>query len=471
MREGAQKGDVLVVWKLSQNLAHLVNTVQNLSIRGTAAGIFAALGRARAGADPRTHRGPGAPRPMLLRASHHHDLDATRGVDDDQAVARRQSRGLYRPPPGGGVAPDQKATHHYGPEQTKRAPQVNLTTVVARHVISAQWGWTPTLMRTRAWTLGIVFLAISNAAAQDQDALTVAPFRDRNRFSFGFPEAGDDKRKLEAQIAGDVLIWRLHAPDRLRFRVLYDDAPDSWHWSADIYGTALFRLRMLKVPGSPIPPPSFMPKVTVRALAAKQFSLSLSQLFVFHFVPYGHHSNGQSGCPLVGQERLPNSKECSTLPNPDAAPINVDTGDFSTNYFQLGFYSKTVWISRPGNVTAELATGLMYERHVRRWRGGLSVELWDRYGIDRMRYLYEIVARNVGFFDRIDTNVQIHKIYGVTDNSWAFAWETVMYLRQDAGVYYRYYTGRDYYNINFETKVSRTEIGVTFGWDNIRGLF
>ena len=74
-------GDVLVVWKLDRlgrNLAHLVNTVQDLSTRGvglrvltgqgaqidttTAAGrlvfgIFAALAEFRAGADPRTHPG------------------------------------------------------------------------------------------------------------------------------------------------------------------------------------------------------------------------------------------------------------------------------------------------------------------------------------------------------------------------------------------------------------------------------
>ena len=74
-------GDVLVVWKLDRlgrNLAHLVNTVQDLSARGvglrvltgqgaqidttTAAGrlvfgIFAALAGVRAGADPRTHPG------------------------------------------------------------------------------------------------------------------------------------------------------------------------------------------------------------------------------------------------------------------------------------------------------------------------------------------------------------------------------------------------------------------------------
>ena len=72
---------MLVVWKLDRlgrNLAHLVNTVQDLSTRGvglrvlagqgaqidttTAAGrlvfgIFAALAEFRAGTDPRTHPG------------------------------------------------------------------------------------------------------------------------------------------------------------------------------------------------------------------------------------------------------------------------------------------------------------------------------------------------------------------------------------------------------------------------------
>ena len=76
-----RKGDVIVVWKLDRlgrNLAHLVNTVQDLSARGvglrvlagqgaqidttTAAGplvfgTFAALAEFERGADPRTHRG------------------------------------------------------------------------------------------------------------------------------------------------------------------------------------------------------------------------------------------------------------------------------------------------------------------------------------------------------------------------------------------------------------------------------
>ena len=76
-----RKGDVLVVWKLDRlgrNLAHLVNTVQDLSARGlglrgarrpgradrhhhrgrpTRVRHLRGAGRVRAGADPRTHRG------------------------------------------------------------------------------------------------------------------------------------------------------------------------------------------------------------------------------------------------------------------------------------------------------------------------------------------------------------------------------------------------------------------------------
>ena len=44
-----RKGDVLVVWKkldrLGRNLAHLVNTVQDLSARGVGLGVLAARAR------------------------------------------------------------------------------------------------------------------------------------------------------------------------------------------------------------------------------------------------------------------------------------------------------------------------------------------------------------------------------------------------------------------------------------------
>ena len=60
-----RKGNVLVVWKLDRlgcNLAHLVNTVQDLSARVglrvlAGLGILRGAGRIRAGTDPRTHRG------------------------------------------------------------------------------------------------------------------------------------------------------------------------------------------------------------------------------------------------------------------------------------------------------------------------------------------------------------------------------------------------------------------------------
>ena len=345
------------------------------------------------------------------------------------------------------------------------------------------------LLRICVLVFGITFSATSIVVGQsatnnqqtnvDEQTHNVAPLRDRNRFSFGFPEAGEDRRKLEAQIGGDVVLWRRQPGPRGRiFRTVFGDGPYPWGWSAEVYGTALFRVRMLREPGSPIPPPSFMPKVTARVVAAKRLAPAeaqsgTAQVFLFHVVPYAHHSNGQSGCPLVGQERLDND-ECTTLPNAGAAAsINAETGDFSTNYIQLGLYSKTIWFSRSDGVTAEITAGLTYERHVDYilFDGHLSDELWERYGRNRLQYLYEIIARNVGPFDRLDTNVQFEKIHGVPDNSVAFTWETIMYLRPDVGVYYRYYTGRDYYNINFESTVSRTEMGVTFGWDNLGSLF
>ncbi len=86
-----RRGDVLVVWKLDRlgrNLAHLVNTVQDLSARGVGLRVLAGqgaqidtttaarptrvrhlrgAGRVRAGADPRTHRGRAQGRTRWLR--------------------------------------------------------------------------------------------------------------------------------------------------------------------------------------------------------------------------------------------------------------------------------------------------------------------------------------------------------------------------------------------------------------------
>ena len=39
--------------------------------------------------------------------------------------------------------------------------------------------------------------------------------------------------------------------------------------------------------------------------------------------------------------------------------------------------------------------------------------------------------------------------------------------RPDFGFYTRYYDGEDYYNINFEQKLTRFEFGATFSWESI----
>ena len=275
---------------------------------------------------------------------------------------------------------------------------------------------------------------------------------------------------MEANIAGDLRIRSWGSPLEI--------VSGQRRWMAQIYATALFRLRMLREPGSPIPAPSFMPKATIQFVTyGESANGDRVSLNIFNLVPYAHHSNGQSGCPLEGQVRPSSDMPCirPSLLSPSAQlPINVGSGDFSTNYMKFGYYRKEIFFSSLGPVDYTLLYGGEYEHHTDIFPGGLHGDLQERYGMRRLNLVFGVAIEHpVSPVRPAQLTVRLGRIFGVERDPWTVAPEIVYYpgWLTSLGVYAKVHLGRDYYNINFENTLARTEIGLTFTWDRLDRIF
>ena len=137
-------------------------------------------------------------------------------------------------------------------------------------------------------------------------------------------------------------------------------------WRPNVLFTFQFRLRALQDASNPIRSPSYMPRLTgqlMKAYGGNSGSPNAGRRNVVGFVGgVGHHSNGGDGC-VFEDEVYDASRITCVSPSPRPA---VDTrevrpnGNFSTNYFQVGFFHRFA--------SAEEITGADGEDHGRlRW--------------------------------------------------------------------------------------------------------
>ena len=332
-----------------------------------------------------------------------------------------------------------------------------------------------------------VLRILVNAEANVRNPLfDVTPLRDSNRFLWGRfsfesplePQASADPGEtqrdirtfLEAQVAGDVPILGQQRVRHLAGNVggTLDDR--EFHAAHQLYATMMIRLRMTTGESTPIPAPSFMPKITYQRLAFRLSAQSASTI-VFTLA-FGHHSNGHAGCPFEGQDRRGANTPCMPLPDSSPRPtINDGTGSFSTHYIQSGLYYRRADLPRAGFTFGEIAYGASIEYHLPCIKGALC-ELRDRYGGVRLSTSGGLTLRGVTGFDRIAVRSTVQGILGPdVRNPYAIAFEVVPFITPDFGPYLRTYSGQDYYNVHFDKHLRRLEIGLTFAWgDIVRGL-
>lgn len=257
-------------------------------------------------------------------------------------------------------------------------------------------------------------------------------------------------------------------------------------WS--ISATPAVRIRMFNDVSDPVRTPSYMPRVNVqmfwanvaRALehanqkrARPGDAHPTMNLWELHAIG-GHHSNGQDGCFYKTQHRPDGAERCEPTLAPDARTartlINKHDGSFSTNYFKVGLNYRLNWLEAHSLVAfREVSAKAEVEQHPKRWMDQNEVDL---YGRTRVNTSGAFAIRGWRYVcpSRIEARGWLNYIVGAP-SSLSSAWVRSAQLScfptpaGGWGMFARYYSGQDYYNLAFLEDIHRWEIGATYNQD------
>ena len=219
--------------------------------------------------------------------------------------------------------------------------------------------------------------------------------------------------------------------------------------------TPQITIRMYNEDSYPVKTPSYIPQ------------LSLYYLFGYPGLPhhttiYGriaHHSNGQAGSFYLKDELSEEKKPI----------INVESGNFSTNFFEIGFIDTSY--GDKNNAVKFFKSSL--EIHPKSW---MLDQLHGQYSGFRWHnsfYAYKLPLdktvfskdRRANFSMKIETTWMLDSV-----NDWdtfdteRFSGALTFYYHpgflEDLGFFVRLYHGRDYYNIYFEHQLDVIQFGI-----------
>lgn len=273
-------------------------------------------------------------------------------------------------------------------------------------------------------------------------------------------------------------------------------------FSYSISGTPAVRLRMLRDVSAPVRTPSYMPRMNAqflwtrglkdcdpsspktecRAVEAATFKgveqapaavveearalVAVPRVSVWEaHVIVGHHSNGQDGCLMTTQTRVPpTTGECVPPGTVTAQTINRIDGSFSTNYVRTGVNYSRNWMESGFEATREARAKVEVEHHPRGW---IDDEIEGLYGRTRLNGETAYATRHLRFCRR--------RFEGIASLTWnpgvvetVTEWSTSVqascfpFMGGGWGFFVRFYRGQDYYNLGFLDEISRVHIGATF---------
>jgi hypothetical protein len=198
----------------------------------------------------------------------------------------------------------------------------------------------------------------------------------------------------------------------------------------------------------PVPPPSFMPRISVYWWGWPYAARTQIDSVVYGFLRLGHHSNGQEDSFYVG----------ATPP-----AFNYKSGDFFTNYLEAGVLRRFF----RGPLTG--SNQLSFEWHPEGWMAKAMRPIYGRYRA------------------HLDTRLQLapkalRPVHGV-EVAVGYIGGSMLPDRRDAGdrftvaakafsdfgkvgdfqPFLSYYAGQDYHNIRFDRNISVFQVGVLAG--------
>ncbi len=223
---------------------------------------------------------------------------------------------------------------------------------------------------------------------------------------------------------------------------------DDSRWGATL--SPVIILRMYAEESFPVRTPSYMPQVTFY----RQLDDEQGRALQYVFLSVVHHSNGQDDSFLL-----------------DDGSINTLSGDFSTNFLELGvfFNKKLVPFS---HTTEFFKTSLEYHLDFYRSRGlggRYSFVRWNN-SIRIFRSLGTLRSWKMQKNQRLQTTLQTSWLFGELGEASAFDLKerfnisfTVAYRPKalsDVSFFVNAYSGKDYYNLHFEHRLSVVRVGL-----------
>ena len=209
--------------------------------------------------------------------------------------------------------------------------------------------------------------------------------------------------------------------------------------------TPQITIRMYNEDSYPVRTPSYIPQVSVYYLANKKEALN----YLVLFGKIAHHSNGQDG----------------NFYNDDNT-INLQSGNFATNFFEIGFL-KTAYSNR---LKAIKTLKSSIEIHPKSWmnqelKGKYSGLRWHNSFTSFKFPLKDGKNERANFSLKAEAMFMLDNFNGldVFDLDRLNASLTFYYhpkFLEDIGLFVQFYHGMDYYNIYFEHQLSSIRFGI-----------
>lgn len=203
-------------------------------------------------------------------------------------------------------------------------------------------------------------------------------------------------------------------------------------------------IRMFQEYSFPVKTPSYIPQVTM------YYKLSLENKHNTVFVRLAHHSNGQDGDFFL--------KDGS---------INLESGDFSTQYFEFGLIRS--FYNTKFNANQFFRTS--FERHYFE-EGNFQEGIYSRFRWKNSLSVFKIrpdnnnsLAKKAGFSVRLDAELMFGDIYTWNEkyidrlNIGLKLFYAPKFF-EEIGFFIELYHGQDYYNIYFDNQLNIIRFGI-----------
>ncbi len=255
------------------------------------------------------------------------------------------------------------------------------------------------------------------------------------------------------------------------------DAGKEWKKRALIAFVPAIRLRMFNEESFPVKPPNFNPYFNFYYLLSNLGQgIKKPNNFGYFQFQLAHLSNGQSGSFFEA----------------DSTTINLENGNFSTNYYKIGL-TKAQYLPSSKNIlldSALLSVSFLYRDDWSIDGSPLVIDeaLFDRYALQRFNFIFELRTKNIthgrykyngstyhkqySYLLRIDQEYRIGNVIESDGKDRRYSLDIMVAVYpanwRTFGFMAKYYYGRDNYNIRFNQKISFFQFGFIVDFDKFK---